>query len=64
MNLVWAAIGAAAGLAAGALLRGLVFRLSVPAGAPDRVACPGCAARTACARMRKIAACRGVRIQR
>jgi leader peptidase (prepilin peptidase)/N-methyltransferase len=44
VNLVWAAIGAAAGLAAGALLRGLVFRLSVPAGAPDRVACPGCAA--------------------
>lgn len=42
MSLVWAALGAAAGLVAGHLLRGLVFRLSVPAGAPDRVACPGC----------------------
>jgi leader peptidase (prepilin peptidase)/N-methyltransferase len=42
VNLVWAAVGAAAGLVAGALLRGPVFRLSVPAGAPDRAACPGC----------------------
>ena len=42
MNLVWAAVGGAAGLVAGYLLRGPVFRLSVPAGAPDRVACPGC----------------------
>jgi leader peptidase (prepilin peptidase)/N-methyltransferase len=42
VNLVWAAIGGAAGLVAGGLLRGTVFRLSVPAGAPDRVACPGC----------------------
>ncbi len=42
MNLVWAAVGGAAGLVAGALLRGPVFRLSVPAGVPDRVACPGC----------------------
>ena len=42
MNLAWAAAGAAAGLVAGVLLRGQVFRLSVPAGAPDRVACPGC----------------------
>ena len=45
MDLAWAAAGAAAGLMAGALLRGVVFRLSVPAGAPDRVTCPGCAAR-------------------
>jgi leader peptidase (prepilin peptidase)/N-methyltransferase len=37
-----AAFGAVAGLLAGFLLRGVVFRLSVPAGAPDRVACPGC----------------------
>ena len=42
MNLAWAAVGGATGLVAGALLRGPVFRLSVPAGAPDRVACPGC----------------------
>ena len=44
MSLVWAAAGAAAGLVAGALLRGPVFRLSVPAGTPDRVACPCCEA--------------------
>jgi prepilin signal peptidase PulO-like enzyme (type II secretory pathway) len=40
VNLVWAAVGGAAGLVAGGLLRGTVFRLSVPAGAPDRAACP------------------------
>jgi len=44
MNLAWAAVGGAAGLAAGALLRVAVFRLSVPAGAPDQVACSGCGA--------------------
>lgn len=42
MDLTWAAAGAAAGLVAGSLLRGVVVRLSVPAGAPDRIACPGC----------------------
>ena len=42
MSLAWAVVGGAAGLVAGALLRGPVFRLSVQAGAPDRVACPGC----------------------
>jgi leader peptidase (prepilin peptidase) / N-methyltransferase len=45
VDLAWAAAGGAVGLVAGALLRGVVFRLSVPAGAPDRVTCPGCAAR-------------------
>jgi leader peptidase (prepilin peptidase) / N-methyltransferase len=44
MNVLWAAGGAVSGLAAGALLRGVVFRLSVPAGAPDRTACPRCSA--------------------
>jgi leader peptidase (prepilin peptidase) / N-methyltransferase len=44
MDLVWAADGAAAGWMAGAVLRGAVFRLSVPAGVPDRAACPGCIA--------------------
>lgn len=44
MNLAWALVGGAAGLAAGALLRGAVFRLSVPAGAPDRVECSRCGA--------------------
>jgi len=45
VSLVWAAVGGAAGLLAGYLLRGVVFRLSVPAGVPDRAACPGCDAR-------------------
>jgi leader peptidase (prepilin peptidase)/N-methyltransferase len=45
VSLVWAAVGAAAGLVTGGLLRGPVFRLSVPSGAPDRIACPGCDAR-------------------
>ena len=45
MSLAWAVVGGAAGLVAGALLREPVFRLSVQAGAPDRVACPGCDAR-------------------
>jgi leader peptidase (prepilin peptidase) / N-methyltransferase len=44
MNLVWAADGAVAGWMAGAVLRGAVFRLSVPAGAPDRAVCPRCSA--------------------
>jgi leader peptidase (prepilin peptidase) / N-methyltransferase len=44
MYLMWAAGGAAAGLPAGAALRGAVFRLSVPAGDPDRTTCPRCAA--------------------
>lgn len=44
MNVVWAAGGAGAGLAAGAVLRGAVFRLSVPSGEPDRTVCPHCAA--------------------
>jgi leader peptidase (prepilin peptidase) / N-methyltransferase len=43
MNWVWAAGGAAAGLASGAVLRGAVFRLSVASGEPPRTACPGCA---------------------
>jgi len=43
MNLVWAADGAVAGWMVGAGLRGAVFRLSVPAGAPDAV-CPRCSA--------------------
>jgi leader peptidase (prepilin peptidase)/N-methyltransferase len=44
MNLIWAAGGAAAGLLAGAALRGTVFRLSVASGEPERVACPRCSA--------------------
>jgi leader peptidase (prepilin peptidase) / N-methyltransferase len=44
MNLAWAAAGAAAGLLAGGVLRGIVFRLSVPSGEPPRATCPRCAA--------------------
>jgi leader peptidase (prepilin peptidase) / N-methyltransferase len=43
MNLVWAAGGALAGLPAGTVLRGTVFELSVPAGAPARASCTHCA---------------------
>jgi len=42
MNLAWAAAGAVLGALAGAVLRGPVFRLSVPSGEPDRTACPRC----------------------
>lgn len=44
MNLAWAVAGALLGLPAGALLRGPVFRLSVPGGAPARAGCPDCGA--------------------
>jgi leader peptidase (prepilin peptidase) / N-methyltransferase len=44
MNPMWAAIGAALGLLAGAALRGTVFRLSVASGTPERTACPRCSA--------------------
>ena len=44
MNLAWAVTGVAAGVPAGTVLRDPVFRLSVPAGAPDRSACPRCTA--------------------
>jgi leader peptidase (prepilin peptidase)/N-methyltransferase len=44
MSLLWAAEGAVFGLPAGTLLRGAVFQLSVPRGAPDRTSCPECGA--------------------
>jgi leader peptidase (prepilin peptidase) / N-methyltransferase len=44
MNLGWAVAGAIAGLLAGGALRGVVVRVSVPAGEPTRSACPQCAA--------------------
>lgn len=43
MDIAWVTAGAAAGLLAGSALRGTVFRLAVPSGAPDRTACPHCA---------------------
>jgi leader peptidase (prepilin peptidase) / N-methyltransferase len=44
MNPVWAAAGAIIGLLAGAVLRGTVFRLSVPSGDPERTTCSHCTA--------------------
>jgi leader peptidase (prepilin peptidase)/N-methyltransferase len=44
MNPIWAAAGAVLGLLAGAAMRGTVFRLSVPSGDPERIACPRCSA--------------------
>ncbi len=46
MNLMWAATGAGFGLLGGAALRGTVFRMSVPSGDPERIACPRCGAGT------------------
>ena len=44
MNLAWAAAGAAAGVPIGTLLRGLVFRMAVPSGEPERTSCLHCGA--------------------
>jgi leader peptidase (prepilin peptidase)/N-methyltransferase len=44
MNVGWAIAGAIAGLLAGVALRGVVIRLSVPAGEGPRTTCPRCAA--------------------
>lgn len=44
MSVLWPAAGAVTGVLAGAVLRGPVFRLSVPSGEPERAACPHCAA--------------------
>ncbi len=43
MNVAWAAGGAVAGVPIGTALRGVVFRLAVPSGDPDRTSCPRCA---------------------
>jgi leader peptidase (prepilin peptidase)/N-methyltransferase len=44
MNVGWTVAGAIAGLLAGVTLRGVVVRLSVPAGEVPRTTCPRCAA--------------------
>jgi leader peptidase (prepilin peptidase)/N-methyltransferase len=44
MNPGWTVAGALAGLLAGVALRGVVVRLSVPAGEPPRTTCSGCGA--------------------
>lgn len=46
MNPIWVAAGAVVGLLAGAAIRATVFRLSVPSGDPERIACPRCNAPT------------------
>ncbi len=43
MSAAWAAEGFVAGVPAGAVLRSVVFQLSVPSDAPDRTRCPRCA---------------------
>jgi leader peptidase (prepilin peptidase)/N-methyltransferase len=60
VNLVWAIGGGVAGLVAGAALRGPVFRLSVPAGVPDRAACPRCDAELRRWPAMRCPRCRGV----
>src|SRR5579862_2378048 len=42
MSLLWAAEGAILGLPAGTVLRGAVFRLSVPGNSPDQTTCAEC----------------------
>lgn len=44
MDLAWAPAGGMAGLPAGTMLRGAVFRLSVRSGEPGRLACETCGA--------------------
>lgn len=44
MNLAWAAAGGVAGLVAGTMLRGPVFRFSVAHGEAERTTCPRCGA--------------------
>ncbi len=44
MSLAWAATGAVAALPAATVLRGRVYRLSVPSGACEQAACLACAA--------------------
>lgn len=44
MNAGWAIVGALAGLLVGTALRGVVVRLSVPAGELPRTTCPRCSA--------------------
>jgi leader peptidase (prepilin peptidase) / N-methyltransferase len=43
MNVAWSAAGAVAALPAATVLRGRVYRLSVPAGASERASCLTCA---------------------
>jgi leader peptidase (prepilin peptidase)/N-methyltransferase len=54
---VWAAAGALAGVPAGAVLRGPVFRMSVAGGDPERTACPDCGAALAGWRAARCRAC-------
>ena len=44
MSLIWAATGAVSALPAATVLRGPVYRLSVPASASEQAACLACSA--------------------
>lgn len=57
VNLAWAAAGALAGVPAGAMLRGPVFRMAVASGEPERTACPHCGAAIAGWRATRCRAC-------
>jgi leader peptidase (prepilin peptidase) / N-methyltransferase len=59
MNPIWAAAGAVLGFLAGAAISGTVFRLSVPSGEPDRIACPRCSAPAPRRLALRCARCRG-----
>jgi leader peptidase (prepilin peptidase) / N-methyltransferase len=58
MNPIWATAGAVVGLFAGAAVRGTVFRLSVPSGDPERIACPRCSAPARGRLVRRCGRCR------
>lgn len=60
MNAGWAIAGAMAGLLVGAALRGVVVRLSVPAGELPRTTCPRCDAPLPRVTAIRCAQCRGL----
>ena len=59
MNLGWAVAGAVVGAPIGTVLRSVIFRMSVPSGAPDRTTCPRCGAAVTGWRAVRCAQCRG-----
>jgi leader peptidase (prepilin peptidase)/N-methyltransferase len=59
MNIYWAAAGAITGVPIGAALRSVIFRMSVPSGAPDRTACPHCGSAVTGWRLTRCGRCRG-----
>jgi leader peptidase (prepilin peptidase)/N-methyltransferase len=59
MNLDWAVAGAIAGAPVGVVSRGLVYRMSVPSGEPERTACARCGAAVSRWRLVRCRACGG-----